>query len=382
MAGLYFHIPYCHQRCVYCDFYFVTTQKSHAGFIASLRREIEHYAHTYAAREPVETIYFGGGTPSQLLLDEWYNILSAVHDHFDTGAVTEVTAEINPGEVDLDYLRELRRLGVNRLSIGVQSFFADDLKAMNRSHSAEEAEAVLDLARAAGFDNFSIDLIFGFPDQPFEYWGANLEKANRLEVPHISTYSLSIEPGTPLDKLVRRGLITPTPDEQVETLYRFTMDYLRERGYEHYEISSFARPGMRSQHNHAYWFHTNYIGFGPSAHSFWWMGLPASRWNNIPNLNRYEALMKQGVAPLEDRESMSIDQLANEAIMLRLRTADGIDLKELHDRYGADLLHEQGDTVDHLTEDGLIVVRDHHLALTDEGKLLANPITERLLLDD
>src|SRR5690625_4856205 len=159
MAGLYYHIPYCHQRCVYCDFYFVTTQKSHAGFIASLRREIEHYAHTYAAREPVETIYFGGGTPSQLLLDEWYDILSAVHDHFDTGAVTEVTAEINPGEVDLDYLRELRRLGVNRLSIGVQSFFADDLKAMNRSHSAEEAEAVLDLARAAGFDNFSIDLI-------------------------------------------------------------------------------------------------------------------------------------------------------------------------------------------------------------------------------
>lgn len=382
MAGLYFHIPFCQQRCIYCDFYFVTTQKSHAGFIAALKREIEHYAYHFAEREPIQTIYFGGGTPSQLLLDEWFDVMDSVQRHFNAADVQEVTAEVNPGDVDLRYLRELRRLGINRLSIGIQSFFETDLKALNRSHSAEDAEEILHLAREAGFDNFSIDLIFGIPDQPFEYWGANLEKASRLGVPHVSTYSLTVEEGTPLAKEVGRGLITPTPDEDVRELYDFTMRYLRGHGYEHYEISSFALPGMRSQHNESYWNHANYLGFGPSAHSFWWKGLPASRWANIRNLPRYEALMQQGMPPLDDRESLMLDRLANEHIMLRIRTSEGIDAVGLNERYGADILFERQEEIDDLAKQGLISVGADHIRLTDAGRHVADAVTARLLLEE
>ncbi|MFW5972679.1 MAG: radical SAM family heme chaperone HemW [Bacteroidota bacterium] len=382
MAGLYLHIPFCRQRCTYCDFYFVTTQRSHAGFIAATKREIEHYAHHYAAREPISTIYFGGGTPSQLLPEEWFELLDALYLAFDTSTLQEVTAEVNPGDVDLDYLRELRHLGINRLSIGIQSFFEDDLKALNRSHSAHEAEEILALAGTAGFENYSIDLIFGIPEQPFEYWGANLEKADRFGVPHISTYGLTIEEGTPLEKEVRRGLVNPASDESMSDLYRFTMDYLRGRGYEHYEISSFARPGMRSQHNESYWNHSNYLGFGPSAHSFWWKGLPAHRWSNLRNLPRYEAILMQGHLPLEDRETLSLDRLTNEYIMLRLRTSDGIDLAELSQRYGADLLHEKATVVQQSIREGLLSETAGRLILTDEGKLVCNALTEKLLLDE
>ena len=292
MISLYFHIPFCKQRCVYCDFYFVTTQKSHATYLRSLKNEIEYYAREYAKDKPIRSIYFGGGTPSQLLIEEWYELFDAIHQHFDLSQLQEVTAEINPGDVDLDYLRELRRLGIDRLSIGIQSFYQSDLESLNRSHSAEEAEEVLTLATRAGFEDFSVDLIFGIPDQPFEYWAANLEKAARLGATHLSTYNLTIEEGTPLGLSVEKGLITPTPDEELRDLYDFTMQYLTSNGYEHYEISSFARQGMRSEHNQAYWNHSNYLGFGPSAHSFWWQGLPAARWSNIRNLPRYEALLQ------------------------------------------------------------------------------------------
>lgn len=382
MAGLYFHIPFCKQRCIYCDFYFITSQKSHAGFLRSIRNEVEHYARQYAHREPIETVYFGGGTPSQLLLDEWFELMAGIEEHFDLSSVGEVTAEINPGDVDLDYFRELRRLGVNRLSIGIQSFYQADLEALNRSHSAEEAEEVIHMARTAGFDDLSIDLIFGIPDQPFEYWAANLEKASRLGVTHISTYNLTVEEGTPLGRSVARGLITPTPDEQVRELYDFTIQYLRENGYQHYEISSFARDGMRSRHNESYWNHSNYIGFGPSAHSFWWLGLPAVRWSNIRNLPRYKALLQQGVVPIEDREALALDRLANEYIMLRLRTSEGIDYAVLNDKYGVDLHHERKHDLSMLMNEGFLLIEDDHILLTDKGKHVANAVTERLLLEE
>lgn len=382
MAGLYLHIPFCSQRCIYCDFYFVTTEKSHAGFVRAMQAELEHYAATYAKQEPVETIYFGGGTPSLLLLDELYLILDTIHQRFDTSHVRETTLELNPEDVDIDYLRGLRTLGIDRLSIGIQSFFADDLAFMNRSHTAEQAEAIIDLARRAGFDNFSVDLIFGLPEQPEEYWAANLEKAVRLDVPHLSTYSLTIEARTVLHKQVQRGLVVPTPDDVLADRYRFTMDYLRARGYEHYEISSFAQPGRRAIHNANYWSHTNYIGFGPSAHSFWWKGLPARRWANERNLRRYEALLATRQLPLESQEALGLDDLANEYILLRLRTGDGLDLAHLERRYGADLLDEKADELAQLEEDGLIEpVRNGLVRLSDEGKLLCDAVTSKLLLE-
>lgn len=381
MAGLYLHIPFCTQRCTYCDFYFVTTQTSHASFVEAMCTEIAHYAQTYAEREPIDTVYLGGGTPSLLQHDEVFRLLDTVREHFDASAVRETTFELNPEDADLDYLRGLRQLGVDRLSIGIQSFYADDLAFMNRSHTPEEAERIVPLAREAGFDNFSVDLIFGLPEQPFEYWAANLEKAVRLEVPHLSTYGLTVEPRTVLANRVKRGLVTPVDDDAMTERYRFTMDYLRARGYEHYEVSSFARPGARAVHNQAYWTHANYLGFGPSAHSFWWKGLPARRWSNVRNLRRYEALLLQHQLPLEERDALGLDALANEYLLLRLRTADGLDLDRLLTRYGVDLLYEKGDEVEWMAQEGYLAHRDGHLRLTDAGFAVCDAITARLTLD-
>ena len=385
MAGLYLHIPFCSQRCVYCDFYFVTTRTSHASFVQALCTELDYYAAEYGSREPIETIYFGGGTPSLLALDDIAQILQAIHTGYDTSDVREVTFEMNPEDADADYLRGLRQLGIDRLSIGVQSFYADDLTFMNRSHSADEAEAIVPLVREADFGNFSIDLIFGLPEQPEEYWAANLQKAIRLDVPHLSTYSLTIEEKTPLAKQVQRGLVQPAGDEALEARYAFTMDYLRQHSYEHYEISSFARPGYRARHNSLYWQHANYLGFGPSAHSFWRQGLTgatAFRWSNIRNLKRYEALLAGRQAPLETRDRLNLDDLANEHILLTLRTSDGLSLTHLDQRYGADLLFEKENELAWLEGEGYIEpVRSGHVRLTDRGRLVCDTVTERLLLD-
>jgi len=383
MAGLYLHIPFCSQRCVYCDFYFVTTRKSHGTFIEAMRSEIEYYASQYAEREPIETIYFGGGTPSLLEPAELGQLLQTIGSHFDLSCLQETTLEINPENADIDYLSSLRSLGVDRLSIGIQSFFPSDLEFMNRSHDADDAEACIEHARKAGFDNFSADLIFGVPDQPEEYWYANVQKLVRLGVPHISTYSLTIEDKTVLSKMVERGIVQPTGDEEIEERYRFTMNFLRDHGYEHYEISSFAIPGVRSRHNQTYWDHRNYLGIGPSAHSFWWRGLPARRWFNERNLTRYETLLRQFEVPVGGTESMSIDMLADEYILLRLRTSDGIDLSRLQNHYGVDLLYEKEEEIDTFVAAGFIESSaGDRIRLTDDGKLLCDSITSKLLLEN
>lgn len=382
MAGIYLHIPFCTQRCVYCDFYFTTTRTSHGSFVDAMCTEIEFYASQYAEREPVETIYLGGGTPSLLELEDMARLLQTIHRHFDTDQVRETTIEMNPDDAHPDYLDGLRSIGIDRLSIGIQSFYASDLEFMNRSHTPEQAEASLEQAAKAGFQNLSADLIFGIPDQPEEYWYANVQKLIRLGVPHISTYSLTVEDRTPLHKMVERGLVHPAPEEELERRYRFTMDFLREHGYEHYEVSSFARPGMRSQHNQIYWNHSNYLGFGPSAHSFWWLGLPAERWFNEANLRRYEALLQQHSVPIGGKETMSLDMLANEYILLRLRTADGLDLERLEHAYGVDLLYEKEPVLSDLEDEGFVdPLGDRRVCLTDSGKLLCDAITARLLLD-
>ncbi len=369
---------------MYCDFYFLTTRKSHTSFVQALCTELEHYALDYS-HEPVETIYFGGGTPSLLHLDDVYRILRTIDDHYDTSLVREMTFEINPEDADLDYLRGLHALGIDRPSIGIQSFFDDDLRFMNRCHDERKAEAVTSLVRRAGFENFTVDLIFGLPQQPIEYWAANLEKIVQLDVPHLSTYSLTIEENTVLHKHVQRGLVTPAGDETLASRYQFTMDYLRTHGYEQYEISSFARPGRRAQHNQLYWNHTNYLGLGPSAHSFWWKALPspvAVRWANVRNLRRYEALLQQRQTPLEFRDLISYDMLADEHIMLSLRTADGLNLDVLESKYGTDLLFEKIDELAELEAAGYIhPIRNSRVRLTDKGKLLCDAVTAKLLLD-
>ena len=380
MAGLYLHIPFCTQRCIYCDFYFVTTSRDFGSFVRALETEIEAYGSEYGNREPIETIYFGGGTPSLLAVEDVARLMQAMHRHFDCSAVEEVTFEVNPENATLDYLHGLRGIGVTRLSLGVQSFFDEDLRFMTRVHGAAEAERAIDTIRRVGFDSFSIDLIFGVPEQPAEHWMANLEKAARLNVPHLSTYGLTVEERTVLANQVERGLVKPMPDEAMRERFLDTMDFLRHHGYEHYEVSSFAQPGAESRHNSLYWRHGNYLGFGPSAHSFWRQTRSfAGRWANVRNLKRYEALLRQHERPLEMQDRLGADELADEYLLLRLRTDAGLDLDTYETDYGVDLLTEKIDVLADLEAAGLVEVRNGLVRLTDDGVLVCDAVTARLL---
>ena len=346
-----------------------------------METEIEAYGREYGPREAIETIYFGGGTPSLLPIEDMARLLEAVHRHFDTAAVEEVTVEVNPENATLEYLSGLRGLGVTRLSLGVQSFFDEDLRFMTRAHGAAEAERAIDTIRRVGFASYSVDLIFGVPEQPAEHWMANLEKAAGLGVPHLSTYGLTVEDRTVLANHVERGLVAPVPEEAMRERFLDTMDYLRHHGYEHYEVSSFAQPGARSRHNSLYWRHGNYLGFGPSAHSFWRETRSlAARWANVRNLKRYEALLEQHERPLDAQERLGADELADEYVLLRLRTADGLDLDVLEADYGVDLLVEKVEELAELEAAELIhPIRGHTVRLTDEGVLLADAVTARLI---
>ncbi len=380
MPGLYLHVPFCTQRCVYCDFYFTTTRRDTGAFVRAMETEIAHYGREFGSKEPAETLYLGGGTPSLLPLGDVARLVAAVERHFDTGALREVTFEMNPENADPAYLRGLKALGITRVSLGVQSFFEDDLRFMNRAHDAGQAEAAVE-AVGSVFDAFTVDLIFGLPEQPFEYWGANLEKAVRLGAPHLSTYSLTVEERTPLAKQVALGRVSPVTDETMRERFLFTMAYLTERGYDHYEVCSFAKPGRRSVHNQGYWRHRNYLGFGPSAHSFWKTTRSAAhRWSNVRHLGRYEALLGQHQLPLDEREAVGPDALADEYVLLSLRLLEeGIDLAVLERDYGVALLVERREALAELERAGLVVMEPGRVRLTREGAVVADAVALKLL---
>lgn len=375
VAGLYIHVPFCAQRCVYCDFYFVTSLRDTAAFMRAACEEIKHYGRRFSGEEPLETIYVGGGTPSRLPLPELAGIFESVQNAFQIAANAEITLEANPEDCDRTTLHSLKDMGVNRLSLGVQSFFDDDLEWMNRAHDAPIAERALEDAVEI-VENVSADLIFGIPDQPFEHWGANLERALRLGADHLSCYSLTIEPRTPLAKQVKRGLIVPETDETLRERFQFTHDYLEAHGFEHYEVSSFARPNRHSRHNTGYWTHENYIGIGPSAHSFrrhtrsW-----AERWENIRNLKTYIALLDGHDVPVDSESRLGPDELADEFVVLSLRRlTDGLDLHTLRDDYGVDLWEEKHGTLEQLEKEGLLVADTDSVRLTVDGALVADSV--------
>ncbi len=378
MAGLYIHIPFCKQRCVYCDFYFVTATSRLDTFVTRLKQEILYWGTFFGPDYPLETVYFGGGTPSLLPVSAVAGLLQAIDDSFDTSAVHERTFEINPDDVDLAYLSGLRKTGINRLSIGIQSFADADLEWMNRAHNAAQAQSIVTIARDAGFENFSANLIFGLPHQEPAAWQQNLTRMVELEIPHLSTYGLTVEPGTPLHKRVAAGKESVLHEDAFAARYQHTMTFMREAGYTHYEVSSFAKPGFRSGHNQLYWQHTNYLGVGPSAHAFWQHpGAPAQRWGIVRNLKQYLEWNGKGRPPLSFEEEVSATELANEYIMLRLRTQDGLDLNRLSKRYGTKL---PSSLLEQLVAEGLAHLSDQHVfSLTDRGLLLCDTITTKLL---
>ena len=378
LAGLYLHIPFCKQRCVYCDFYFVTATSHLTAFTRRLKQELSHWGTIFGPDYPIETIYFGGGTPSLLPVTAVAEILHEIDTVFDTSAVRECSFEINPDDVDLAYLSALRKTGINRLSIGIQSFAAADLQWMNRAHSAAQAQNIVSTAREAGFQNFSADLIFGLPHQDNKTWAHNLSRMIALDIPHLSTYGLTVEPGTPLHKQVAKGVQSLLDENDFAARYEYTMHFMRDAGYTHYEVSSFAKPGFRSGHNQLYWQHTNYLGVGPSAHAFWQSpDKPAQRWGIVRNLKQYLAWSGEGPPPLAFKEDVTAEELAGEYVMLRLRTRDGLALNQLATRYNATLPLP---LLNQLVNAGLARLAENEvLSLTDSGLLICDTITTQLM---
>ncbi len=373
MASLYLHIPFCEKKCAYCDFYSIENFTRVEDFLAALHREIGRYAE-YAGKETFETIFFGGGTPSLLSPHHLEGILTDLHNTFTIEPEAEITVETNPGTVTQEKLAAYRALGVNRLSIGVQSFHEDELKFLTRIHDSSQAVRCVELARRAGFDNVSIDLIYALPGQTLARWEETLRKAIVLQPNHISAYGLIVEDGTPLARMVQAHLVSPKPPDEEAEFYELTMAFLEAHGFEQYEVSNYARPGYRSRHNYNYWRHANYLGFGPSAHSFWKEdGRTARRWWNIPNLSHYCLSLQDGRLPILQQESLDAAQLLGEEIFLGLRS-DGVSLQTL--RHRATSVRS---LIPSLVDEGVAVIENGILRLTRKGYLLCDEIAARLM---
>jgi oxygen-independent coproporphyrinogen-3 oxidase len=374
LAGIYLHIPFCKQACHYCNFHFSTSLHYKPELVAALQEEARLAAEQFPfpAGEAVHTVYFGGGTPSLLTLRELTQLLHAVRGHFNVDPEAEITLEVNPDDISEERLSGWRQAGINRLSIGVQSFFEEELRWMNRAHTAKQALEQVKKAREY-FDNITIDLIYGGPGLSDEQWQQELEQAKALDIPHLSCYALTVEPQTPLNKMIRTGKVPDVDPDKQSRHFLYLMQWARENGYEHYEISNFARPGYRSRHNSAYWQGKSYIGLGPSAHSF----NGRSRWWNIANNQAYIRSLKEGIIPFEKEELTPVQQL-NERIMIALRTSDGLDMSFLSLLEKTQLLKAAQKHIDaeHL------FIQEHQLRLTDEGRLLADGIAADLFFEE
>lgn len=370
MAGIYLHIPFCKQACHYCNFHFATSLRYKEALVESLMKEIS-LQKDYLGQETVETIYFGGGTPSLLENEEIRRLIYQIRSFFPVAPDAEITLEANPDDITVEKLTGWKSNGINRLSIGIQSFFEEDLRWMNRAHNAEQALTSLKLATAQ-FENITIDLIYGTPGLSNDKWKTNVDTAISLGIPHLSCYALTVEPKTPLDKMIRlHQTLNVDPDKQSEQ-FLLLMEWLNKAGYEHYEISNFAKPGWRSRHNSSYWQGKTYAGLGPSAHSF----NGSSRQWNIANNNNYIESISQGIIPFEIEELTPVQRL-NEYIMTSLRTAEGMSLTTLsgiHHVEAATMLQRAS----RFTGNGLMEVNGDRLILTREGRLLADGIAADL----
>lgn len=366
--GLYLHIPFCASRCAYCDFYSVTDTDLIDAFVRALLGEIHVRGDEFRS---FDTVYIGGGTPSLLSLLQLEAILVGVRDTFTIQPGAEVTIEINPADWGREELYALRALGINRISIGVQSFDDAELTLLGRRHGREEAVRTLEQAAAAGFDAVSIDLIFGLPGQSLHQWRATLEQALEFRPAHLSCYELEIKGQTPLGRRYGTGVFHPHSEEDQRTFFMETSVLLEEAGYVHYEVSSYARGMDRaSRHNRKYWDHTPYLGLGPSAHSF---REGRRRWNH-PSLRDYIHDCRYGRRPPGGSEELSLEQLAMEALFLGLRTGAGIDLERFRLRYGRDLTAERGPVLEELRRAGLIEVAGTVIRPTRAGMAVADSL--------
>ena len=378
MAGIYIHIPFCKQACTYCNFHFSTNFKQKDAFLTALKKEISLQTDFISSDEVIETIYFGGGTPSLLSSDELSNIIETLHQKFTISSDAEITIEANPDDITTAVVKEWMLSGINRLSLGVQSFFDEELTWMNRAHNATHANKSIDDILSAGITDFSVDLIFGSPLLSDAILEQNINIIINKNIPHISCYALTVESKTALQKFIETKKTNPIDVEKQASQFLLIMDKLIDTGYEHYEISNYAKPGMRSKHNSSYWQGKSYYGFGPSAHSF--NGKNIRRWN-VSNNAIYIKQLAENIIPSEE-ELLTKTQEINEYIMTALRTTKGIQTAFFAERFGYEnsklLLKHCNQYV--LT--GKIRVNDNlEISLTREGKLFADGIAADLFFE-
>lgn len=374
MAGIYLHIPFCKQACTYCNFHFTTSLRYKDDLVNALAKEAEAEK-AYLGGETVNTVYFGGGTPSLLPISDLELLISALKEHYPVAPDAEITLEANPDDVTKENVRQWKGLGINRLSIGIQSFFEEELRWMNRAHNASQAKACIEASYEAGIDNLSIDLIYGSPLLTDEMWEQNVQTAIDYGIKHLSCYALTVEEKTPLHKnILQHKTVDVDSDKQARQFLQL-MHWLRTAGYEHYEVSNFAQPGFRSRHNSSYWKGTPYLGLGPSAHSF---NGTERRWN-IPNNTVYIKTVNAG-APQREVEVLTPTQQLNETVMISLRTMEGLDLNKIEKGWGDKERNRLQKNLQKYISSGLVHLNDHHAQLTDEGMLRADGIAADLFV--
>lgn len=372
MAGLYIHIPFCKQACYYCDFHFSTDTKGQDAMVDALIREMA--LQKAFLTSPLNTIYFGGGTPSLIHPRNLERILAAVRSTFLVTAHPEITLEANPDDLSRERLGELRTIGINRLSIGIQSFNDDLLKYLHRAHDAAGAHQCLNDTADAGFDNISIDLIYAIPGLDGEQWTHTLKQALHYRPAHLSSYALTIEDKTVFGNWQKKGRLSVVGEESAAQQFESLQFTMEEAGYEHYEISNFCRPGLHSRHNSSYWMQDHYLGIGPSAHSY----DGVRRFFNIRNNALYVKSISEGKIPAA-LEVLTPQNKINEYILTRLRTQWGCDLQVLKKELGDDLLARCGSYIARQQDLGFLHIANGVLQLTRKGKLLADQITEDLM---
>ena len=373
MSGIYIHIPFCKKACHYCNFHFSTNQNSKSAFIEAVCRELILRKSEYASDE-IQSIYFGGGTPTVLDVTELNTILKTVYKNYKVSETAEITLEANPDDLDLEKIKQLSNTKINRLSIGIQSFHESELSAMNRAHNAEDARKCLELATTY-FDNITIDLMFGMPTMSIELWRQNLQIAFEFGIKHLSCYSLTVEPKTALEHFIKKGSHPPMDDELAAQHFEVLLEETSAQGLTHYETCSFGHPDYFSKHNTSYWLGKTYMGVGPSAHSF----DGSKRSWNVSNNSKYIKALEVDKLPFES-EVLSVENRFNEYVMTGLRTIWGISLEKIEADYGVKIKDHLLQNSKKFISSNTLVIEDNHLKITTSGKFLSDGIASDLFL--
>ncbi|WP_196890987.1 radical SAM family heme chaperone HemW [Aureivirga marina] len=372
MVGIYIHIPFCKQACYYCDFHFSTSLKHKERMVNAICQEII-LRKEMIGDETIETIYFGGGTPSLLSIEEIQQILNTIYSNFSVVKNPEITLEANPDDLSFEKLDDLSKTPINRLSIGIQSFFEEDLQFMNRAHSALEARKCIEEAQKVGFENITIDLIYGVPNMEEAKWRKNLEIAFELNIPHISSYALTVEEKTALDSFIKKGRVKPLDENLAFKHFQILVEETKKKGFVHYEISNFGKPDFFSKHNTSYWQGKKYLGIGPSAHSF----DGKNRAWNVANNMLYMKGIEEKQLPLEIEELSKID-CYNEYVMTGLRTIFGVSLEKIEKDFGLGMRKFLEKEIKPFLKQGTLELKENFVFITEKGKFLADGIASDL----